>query len=357
MDTEFNEKSKTSSDQLNAKERILNVLNEKKTALHATEIDALANINLRTYTARLLSELVNEGGVTSHKEGREVYYTLSSVKIFYEGNLNLREINDHDFWDLVIMQTDFSAETSENIQNIINFAFSEMLNNAIDHSHSNIGYAKLWLDDDKVKFIVQDKGIGAFRNIMVKKHLKDETEAIQTLVKGKVTTSARWHSGEGIFWTSRLADQYILDSYGYALVVDNQIDDWTIKRTEENLIGTKVYFKIDINTKKSLSQIFRRYSIDRTTYGFNTTEIPVKLFEPGDVWISRTQAKRLLDGLSQYKKIILDFNGIDVIGQGFADEIFRVFQIHHPEIEIVPIHMSPTVRLMVERAINDPTGR
>ena len=77
----------------------------------------------------------------------------------------------------------------------------------------------------------------------------------------------------------------------------------------------------------------------------------------GDIWISRSQAKKVLSGLDKYKKIIFDFAGIEVIGQAFADEIFRVFNIHHPNIILEPINMSESVALMVSRAQNDQTGR
>ena len=46
-----------------------------------------------------------------------------------------------------------------------------------------------------------------------------------------------------------------------------------------------------------------------------------------------------------------------MIGQAFADEIFRVFNTEHPEIELEPINMPESVKLMVERAKNDTTWR
>ena len=79
--------------------------------------------------------------------------------------------------------------------------------------------------------------------------------------------------------------------------------------------------------------------------------------EEGDIWISRSQARKILAGLERYKKIVFNFAGIDMVGQGFADEIFRVFNIAHPEIELEAINMSDGVRLMVEHARNDETGR
>ena len=89
----------------------------------------------------------------------------------------------------------------------------------------------------------------------------------------------------------------------------------------------------------------------------DTTSIPVNLYQDGDIWISRSQAKKLLAGLERYKKIIFNFAGVEVIGQAFADEIFRVFNIEHPDIILEPINMSDSVRLMVSHAQNDLTGR
>ncbi|HVS72519.1 MAG TPA: STAS-like domain-containing protein [Phycisphaerae bacterium] len=38
------------------------------------------------------------------------------------------------------------------------------------------------------------------------------------------------------------------------------------------------------------------------------------------------------------EEIWLDFNGIDSIGQSFADEIFRVFRCHNPSIKLAWIN-------------------
>jgi len=69
----------------------------------------------------------------------------------------------------------------------------------------------------------------------------------------------------------------------------------------------------------------------------------------GTVYISRSQARRILVGLEKFKKIILDFDRVPNAGQAFADEIFRVFQSRHPNISIEPINMSETVGFMVKR--------
>ena len=64
--------------------------------------------------------------------------------------------------------------------------------------------------------------------------------------------------------------------------------------------------------------------------------------------ISRSEARRLLLGLEKFKEIILDFKDVKKIGQGFADEIFRVFHNRHPNIVINTVNVSPTIKQMRE---------
>jgi uncharacterized protein (DUF1330 family) len=223
-----------------------------------------------------------------------------------------------------------------------------MVNNAIDHSQST------WIDvilievDNRIIFEVRDNGIGAFRNIMQKKNLASELEAIQELLKGKTTTLPHSHSGEGIFFTSKIADIFVLDSFEYRLRVDNEIQDVFIEKPE-SFIGTKVRFEIKKDSGKHLNDIFFEYQAEPDSYSFDKTKVRVKLFKAGTVYISRSQARRLLSNLEKFKLVILDFEGIDTIGQAFADEVFRVFVSRNPNTRIEPINMSETVQFMVDR--------
>jgi hypothetical protein len=51
-----------------------------------------------------------------------------------------------------------------------------------------------------------------------------------------------------------------------------------------------------------------------------------------------------------FKKVLFDFSDVPTIGQAFADEIFRVFAMNHPHIELVPIHTNSEVKRMIDRA-------
>lgn len=80
--------------------------------------------------------------------------------------------------------------------------------------------------------------------------------------------------------------------------------------------------------------------------------VPVRLAQCGDEkLISRSQAKRLLLRLDGFKMVILDFKGVESIGQEFADQIFRVFAQTHPGMEVVPINTSKDVQQMINAVI------
>ncbi|MBR3366130.1 DUF4325 domain-containing protein [Candidatus Saccharibacteria bacterium] len=343
---------------MNTKEQIYQILVKKGTELQASAISALGQVGDRTYVSKLLAELIKEKKVASKKVGREVFYWVIAETIILEENLKLKNLDEELIWNKLRQNSSALSSLPEKTENALYFAFTEMLNNAIDHSNSGVGYVKIWYDKEKLYFIVRDKGIGIWNSLITKKHYENEVEAIQELLKGKVTTAPKWHSGEGIFWTSKIADRISFTSYGYRLSIDNTINDFAIEALDksERTIGTEVYFEISLHTKKSIEELFRSYSVDKSL-AIESTSIPVKLYKEGDIWISRSQAKKILHGLEKYKKICLDFQGIKVIGQGFADEIFRVFSIHHPDIEIEAINMNDSVKLMVTSAKNDQTGR
>ena len=94
---------------------------------------------------------------------------------------------------------------------------------------------------DTLVFFVNDFGIGVFRNVMQKQKLKSELEAIQDLLKGKTTTQPHAHSGEGIFFTSKVADIFSLESFGKKLTINNILNDIFIEEVKPSKRGTKVF--------------------------------------------------------------------------------------------------------------------
>jgi len=53
---------------------------------------------------------------------------------------------------------------------------------------------------------------------------------------------------------------------------------------------------------------------------------------------------------------VLDFARVEGVGQGFVDEVLRVWASEHPEVRIEPVNMTPTVAFMVRRGLRSANG-
>lgn len=347
---------------MDIRKKILELAQKKGGSIKTIDIARHLGIS-RQYASTMASELVSSEKLMKIGSTRNAQYVLPEyasqhlelfpakfTKIF----LN-KSLEEHKVLDEIEAKFPLVLKLSENVRSIFTYAFSEMLNNAIEHSGSKKISVDVSIKDQQLLFIVNDFGVGVFRNIMQKKGLKSELEAIQDLLKGKTTTMPKSHSGEGIFFTSKVGDEFILDSYGYRLIVNNKVKDiflQEVKGKGKRKNGTKVIFKISVESTDHLNDVFRRYTnIDEeSNYGFDKTEIKVKLYTIGGVHISRSQARRVLVGLDKFRVIVFDFDRVAVVGQAFADEIFRVFHNKYPKIKLEVVNMNDAVKFMVERA-------
>ena len=341
------------------REKILEIAN-KQGKITTKELLGQFGVS-RQYINQLMSKLISENkmlklGGTKSAFYVSVQYAKNNPQIIpeiFRKKYKNTKLEEHKVLIEIEQKFPRILNLSENIQSIFIFAFSEMFNNAIEHSQSRTINIETVVRNKKLSFIVEDSGVGVFRNIMKKKKLNSETEAIQDLLKGKTTTMPKSHSGEGIFFTSKSADVFVLDSFGYQLTITSQ--DVNIRNVATIKRGTRVVFEIATDSKSHLTDVFRKYTniAKDSDYGFDKTEIRVKLFTEGGVHISRSQARRILSGLDKFKIILLDFKDVPIVGQAFADEIYRVFQNAHPYIVIKEENMLEGVRFMVERAKNE----
>lgn len=337
---------------MKAKDIILQVARDKH-VFRAADVVRVAPSFSRQYISSVISELVRDGQLIREGSGRWSTYAMPQFQDYLghqiKKRLPLTDLKEHEVLDDIMRASRLLHKVPENVRSIFNYAFSEMLNNAIDHSRSAEAEIRVFEEDDSVKFIVNDFGIGVFRNVMQQRHLASELEAIQDLLKGKTTTAPQAHSGEGIFFTSKAADLFMLDSFDMRLRIDNRLEDVFIEKLPHHKKGTRVTFQISTHSRRHLSDLFARYQADPEEPAFDKTEIQIKLYTMGTVYVSRSQARRVLTGLEKFRTVILDFDKVPTIGQAFADEIFRVFQKQHPEITIQPTNMNEAVRFMIER--------
>lgn len=317
----------------------------------------------RQYIHGVIKNLVDQGVLVKTGSTRKSTYIHKdilkkesfSTSAAFTKSYSAKNLEEHAVLSEIEKEFPIIRFLPENIKSIFDFTFSEMLNNAIEHSNTKRISVAILKDSTTISFAVTDAGIGVFRNIMQKKQLSNEIDAIQDLLKGKATTMPRSHSGEGIFFTSRVADTFILDSFGKRLRVCTPLSDVEIEDIHTGNRGTLVSCTINLSTKRHLSDVFRQYTnlSDESDYGFDKTEIQVRLYSVGGVYISRSQARRILSGLEKFSIVVFDFENVPVVGQAFADEIFRVFQNSHQTIKLETVHMNDSVSFMVKRAINE----
>lgn len=337
---------------MNVKDLIFAFLKEKG---RVTTADIVSTTGYsRAYAQRFLKDMTDAGLIIRMGKANQAHY----VPVPQKGKSPARPtrvrkviINKGLDEDKVLArikeESAIFSKITGNVSSIIDYAFTEMLNNAIEHSRSDKIDIIVMKTVTDIRFSVTDHGIGIFNNIRKKKRLASTMEAIQELLKGKETTAPEAHSGEGIFFTSKIADLLTIKSFEKKIVFDNVGQDLYIKDIKSSQ-GTKVDFVLDLKSKKTLSGLFNQYTDD--SFQFSKTGVKVKLFHQDVDYVSRSQARRILAGLEKFKKIEIDFQDVETIGQAFADEVFRVWQTLHPDIKFIIKNVNENIDLMIRRA-------
>lgn len=299
-----------------------------------------------------IQALVNDGSITATGATRNRQYKLSlltelKVEIPISSN-----ISEDVIWRESIRPK--LQDIPSNIIGICQYGFTEMVNNVLDHSEGQNLIIYLRRTAAYIEIIISDDGIGIFNKISKVLGLEDKINVILELAKGKLTTDPQRHTGEGIFFTSRVFDNFMIISGNLAFAHTETDNDWLLEEKETLRTGTLVSLKINPESRRNIKDVFDKYA-DSEDYGFSKTHIPVTLARYGDEnLISRSQAKRLLTRFERFKEIVLDFSGVEIIGQAFADELFRVFKIDNPLVHINYVNANEQVEKMILRA-NSPS--
>lgn len=303
----------------------------------------------RQYVNKLLRDLTNEGSIEATGKTRARTYGLARET----RNIRL-EIDDTLEEDRVWRQSvrgELEGIGSRALE-ICHTGFTEMFNNVLDHSEGTGATVTITRTPVAITLRVGDDGVGIFQKIQDAFGLEDPEHAVLELSKGKLTTDPDRHTGEGIFFTSRMFDEFRIVSGKLALIHRREGDDWLIERRQRQE-GTAVSMTIDPDTRRSTRAVYDRYTAgEGGDYGFNVTHVPVGLARYGEEnLVSRSQAKRVLARLELFKKVVLNFSGVTTIGQAFADEMFRVYPREQPDLEFVVVNATADVRDMIRRSL------
>lgn len=338
---------------LEQKEKIINyiVMHSNSIFINNTKmISDRFNVTPQTVN-RYIDELEQEAILESIGIGRGKKYRLVSKEESYVYDLNVTEKDEYEIWLKVKKDFEFLLDKKKkNVYNILQHGITEIVNNVFDHSSGNFMTVITRTTVNHCEVIVIDDGIGIFKKIQDDFKLIDIRHSILELAKGKLTSDEQRHSGEGIFFTSKMFDIFYILSNELYFNHDSSAKKDYLHALENNLErGTLVMMKISNDSKLTSKEVFDQFAMP-DEFTFAKTEIPVELMQiDSDLLVSRSQAKRLISRFDQFKEVILNFANVDMIGQAFADEIFRVFVNANPEVEIHKINANDAVESMIGR--------
>jgi anti-sigma regulatory factor (Ser/Thr protein kinase)/biotin operon repressor len=333
---------------MDRKRRILAFLTRRRSA-SGGELRSHLGVSRQALSVHLRG-LIEAGRVVRSGSARGARYMLrgrAPAAAVVSRALRTRGLDEGRVWDELAAGLNLRHALRPNVEAIAHYGFSEMLNNAIEHSKASRCSLRFRLDPGTLSFEIRDPGIGVFHSIASKLHLDGEHTALVELLKGRTTTMREAHTGEGIFFTSRAADRFVLRSHRIQVEWSRLRDDVFVS-SPRFLRGTTVSFAIQRNSRLRLETVFGEFAPEEYDFRFQKTRVLVKLLQRD--YVSRSEAKRLVANLEKFSEVVLDFRDVKSVGQGFADEIFRVFAQRHPAVKIATENTIPVVDAMIRHA-------
>jgi anti-sigma regulatory factor (Ser/Thr protein kinase) len=244
------------------------------------------------------------------------------------------------------------AETAR----IAQHAFTELLNNAAEHSGGSHVTVSLRQTPMQVQLLVSDNGCGLFQRVAGDFPALDEPAvAMLELAKGKLTSAPERHCGRGLFFISRLADVFQLHANASAYQCQPLFDrPWAPTRAlpaadGQTRPGTSVFFSVAVDTPRRLDTVLASASTEAAGFAFDSTRVPLALLTaPGVGLASRADARRASARLAEFARAELDFTGVPHIGHAFADELLRVIPRERAtDARMLPLNAAPAVAAML----------
>ncbi len=319
---------------------------------HPQDIAAVtaAKFSISRQTAvNYLKALVSEGLINAAGTTRARKYNLRNfVDESYHATVT-PNMEEDVVWREKMLP--FTNGLKANIVDICQYGFTEIFQNVIDHSESKTVLYGVKRNAVCVSVWVIDHGVGIFNKIQQYFKLEDPRQALLELAKGKLTSDPKRHSGEGIFFTSRMFDSFEILSKPLYYVRESVHDsDWLVESHGSEQKGTFVVMEISPFSQRTVKGVFDAYT-SQDNFGFAKTHVPIKLARyVSEQMVSRSQAKRILARFEKFNEVLLDFTGVETIGQAFADEIFRVYASEHPSVVIIAANTTPNIDQMIQRA-------
>jgi biotin operon repressor/anti-sigma regulatory factor (Ser/Thr protein kinase) len=337
-------------------ERILRIVRESGNASGA-KIASILGIS-RQAVHRHLGRMLDEGKLERDGRTRGVLYRLPGTQSksarastgSYGRTFTIEGLQEDIVFTEVSSRLDLKRTLSTAAYRIFNYAFTEMLNNAVEHSRSPTCRIGAALKSRDLVAVIRDQGIGVYNSIARRMALRDENDAVGELLKGKATTAPDRHSGEGIFFTSKACDLFALRSHRLELITNARTHD-VVLNIRKPIRGTEVTLHISRSARRELADVMAAFAPEQYDFRFEKSVVVVRF--SAREYVSRSEARRLLVRLEKFSEVAFDFAGVRSIGQGFADEIFRVFAESHPKIVISRRNVDPALEIVIHHVVDN----
>lgn len=281
---------------------------------------------------RLVNQLIENKILDRQGAGRGTVYRLKTTDSRYQYTLD-SELEEDVIWAKDLKK--HFIDEKDNVRLICQYGCTEMINNVIDHSGSE-GLSVYIAEDAKAfRIAIIDSGIGIFRKIQHDLGLENPNQSLLELAKGKFTSDPENHTGEGVFFTSRVCDQFAIISAGLNYITSEKFDQGLLDEVDYDFDGTFVAMQVLRSSDTTLENVFNQYASPDSNLSFHKTLVPLHLMQyEGESLLSRSQAKRAMSRVDRFTEVILDFTGVDMVGPAFVDQIFRVFQKAYPRVNL-----------------------
>ena len=211
----------------------------------------------RQAALRHMYVLITQGKVTAAGRTKDRTYTLnSSVDKSFTLKISPLLQEDQIFHEKI---APYLGNIEAGVKEIIEYGFSEVMNNIISHSEGQMCNIILLKNEGSISLMINDDGVGIFFKLTKHFSLGNNRHSILELSKGKLTTDPVNHTGDGLFFVSRLFDSFILDASGLAWRYNQNLNEWSVVPSKKNK-GTSIFLEISNFSNRTLCQVMQDYS-------------------------------------------------------------------------------------------------
>lgn len=166
------------------------------------------------------------------------------------------------------------------IARLAQHAFTELLNNAAEHSGGRTVTVSARQTATHLQLLVSADGCGLFQRIQQSFDIGDPTLATLAMLersKGTLTSLPDRHCGHGLYFVARLADvlelhanQHAFQHRGWGRA------GWHAGRPMPHT-GTSVFLAISLDAERTLDDVLRAGSRGGRSDAFDSTQVPLQL--------------------------------------------------------------------------------